>query len=146
MSADFANVANAEYIERLFEEYRRNPDSLDPTWRAFFAGVEVGGNGGVAKTVATTLAFESAARPRTDGLVSAYRDLGHLLAKIDPLREPPASHPLLDITQHSLSESDLPLPCEPGGFLGPAPATLKDLVGSLRATSVSYTHLTLPTN
>jgi 2-oxoglutarate dehydrogenase E1 component len=146
LSADFANVANAEYIEKLFEEYRRNPDSLDPTWRAFFAGVEVGGNGAAARTVATTLAFEAAARPRTDGLVSAYRDLGHLLARIDPLGEPAASHPLLEITQHSLSENDLPLPCEPGGFLGPAPATLADLVGSLRETycgtlGVEFTHI-----
>ena len=28
--------ANADYLERLYEKYRRNPDAVSPEWRAFF--------------------------------------------------------------------------------------------------------------
>ena len=37
---DFVNRANADYIDRLYEQYRRDPRSLDPTWQAYFSGFE----------------------------------------------------------------------------------------------------------
>src|SRR5690606_11062598 len=75
---------------------------------------------------------------RPFGLVAAYRDLGHLLAHLDPLSDPPTiSHPALELGQHSLSDADLDLPCDPGGFRGPPPATLRELVGALRTTYCS---------
>ena len=37
---DFVNRANAEYIDRIYEQYRRDPRSVDETWRAYFAGFE----------------------------------------------------------------------------------------------------------
>src|SRR5687767_14511221 len=37
---DFVNRANAEYIDRLYEQYQRDPRSVDLTWQAYFAGFE----------------------------------------------------------------------------------------------------------
>ena len=37
---DFVNRANADYIDRLYAEYQRDPRSLDLTWQAYFAGFE----------------------------------------------------------------------------------------------------------
>ena len=38
-------------------------------------------------------------------LIDAYRGLGHLLARLDLLSDPPASHPLLDLSQFGLTET-----------------------------------------
>jgi len=146
---DFVNRANAEFIDQLYEQYRSDPESLEPTWRAFFAGLELGredieqgDDGGAA-----------AGRPSgrsTFGLVNAYRELGHLLAKIDPLSDPPLSHPLLALEHFDFSEADLDLPCDPDGFRGePPPKTLRELVGALRDTycrtlGVEYTGIRDP--
>ena len=144
MSApDFVNRANAEFIDQLFEQYRRDPGSLEPTWRAFFAGVDVGRDDAARDGVA--------ARPGrgTFGLVNAYRELGHLLAGIDPLGDPPLSHPLLELSQFDFTEDDLDQPTVPGGFRGDPPRTLRELVTALRETycrtlGVEYTGIRDP--
>jgi 2-oxoglutarate dehydrogenase E1 component len=126
---DFVNRANAEFIDQLYERYRNDPESLEPTWRAFFAGLEIGRDEtGGAGPVA------SGAGRNTFGIVNAYRELGHLLAHIDPLSDPPLSHPLLELSQFDFAESELDLPCEPGGFRGDPPRTLRELIEALRAT------------
>ncbi len=43
---DFSKQGNADYIEQLYEQYQRDPDSLDDTWRAYFAGFEFAGGRG----------------------------------------------------------------------------------------------------
>ncbi len=137
---DFVNRANAEFIDQLHQQYRRDPDSVDPTWRAFFQGLELGRSEGSGDATDGMLgdpppAFGgSTPRPRTFGLVHGYRDLGHLLANVDPLSDPPDWHPLLDLTHYSLREEDLSQPCEPGGLHGDAPRTLGELVSALRET------------
>jgi 2-oxoglutarate dehydrogenase E1 component len=145
---DFVNRANAEFIDRLYEQYRRDPDGLEPTWRAFFAGLETGRDEGVLLGADGQPA--PSARPTTYGLVAAYRDLGHLLAHIDPLSDPPASHPLLAIEHFDFSEADFDRSVDPGGFRSdPAPATLRELVQALRDTycrtlGVEYTGIRDP--
>jgi 2-oxoglutarate dehydrogenase E1 component len=39
---DYSNIANAQYIDELYENYRVNPDSVTNDWRAFFQGFELG--------------------------------------------------------------------------------------------------------
>src|SRR5258708_5900885 len=39
---DFVNRANAEYIERLYQQYQNDPRSLEERWQAFFAGFDLG--------------------------------------------------------------------------------------------------------
>src|SRR5665213_37233 len=40
---DFLNRANADYIDRLYEQYQRDPRALDSTWQAYFAGFDDAG-------------------------------------------------------------------------------------------------------
>ena len=131
---DFVTRANAEFIDQLEEQYRRDPESVDPTWRAFFQGLDVGRNEGGGPPAPSSAAGGTTPRPRTFGLVHGYRDLGHLLADIDPLSDPPSWHPLLDLAHYSLREDDLDQPCEAGGLHGDPPSTLRDLVEALRQT------------
>jgi len=137
------NRANAEFIDQLYDQYRRDPESLEPTWRAFFAGVEVGRD-------QERDGAEAAPSGRgTFGLVNAYRELGHLLAHIDPLSDPPLSHPLLELGQFGFTDADLDRPTVQGGFRGEAPKTLRELVTALRETycrtlGVEYTGIRDP--
>lgn len=138
---DFVNRANADFIDQLHEQYRADPASVDPTWRAFFQGLELGrSEGGGADAPLPAMALDASGatgttpRPRTFGLVHGYRDLGHLLANVDPLSDPPEWHPLLDLAHYSLREEDLSQPSEPGGFRGEPPRTLGDLVDALKET------------
>src|SRR5687768_9797827 len=39
---DFINRANAEYIDQLYQQYQRDPRSVEEPWRAFFAGFDAG--------------------------------------------------------------------------------------------------------
>jgi len=123
---DAIQQANAAYIEEQYARFRRDPASVPSDWAAFFAGFDLG-----------------AARegPRGGppaggvfGLVLAYREFAHLVAAIDPLEEPPADHPLLDLAAYGLSEADLDTPVEQHPFRGPFQGTLRDLVAALRET------------
>src|SRR5262249_54154112 len=79
-------------------------------------------------------------------LVHAYRDLGHLLAHLDPLSEPRQSHPFLELSEFGFQESDLERLFDPHPFVGLSRATLGELIDALRETycrtiGVEYMHI-----
>jgi 2-oxoglutarate dehydrogenase E1 component len=94
---DFAQRANAAYIERMQALYRRDPSAVPAEWAAFFAGFELAGRG----------ASGGAQSGGAYGLIMAYREFGHLVARLDPLGGSPDSHPLLELSAVGLSEEDL---------------------------------------
>ncbi len=133
---NFFNRANSEYIEQLYSQYQKDPESVEETWRVFFAGFEIGlgrplvGGGGTGE-------FATLSQRRSDGtgdLVHSYRELGHLVAALDPLGNNRPSQPLLDIKEFGYSDTDLDRQVGSGGFLGATDGTLKDLVEKLKTT------------
>src|SRR5207249_5838516 len=71
---------------------------------------------------------------------------GHFLAHLDPLSEPPASYPLLELSEFGFSESDLDRTFDTSHFLGLPQATLRDLLDALQETysrtiGVEYMHI-----
>src|SRR5688500_3324993 len=137
---DFANQANAEYIDRLYQQYQRDPRTVDETWRAYFAGFEFAlGRAPEGATLgAGGVVVETPRRqPLTIGvynLVHSYRELGHFVARLDPLGHDRANHPLLDLRQFGMTPADLDLQVGTGGFVGPTEGTLCGLLDKLRAT------------
>src|ERR1700722_20024803 len=99
---DFSKQGNADYIEQLYEQYQRDPNSLDDTWRADFAGFEFAGGRGFDRAATALDAGESPAlQPLTIGvhkLVSSFRELGHFIAQLNPLGHNRQSHPLLELS------------------------------------------------
>ena len=77
-------------------------------------------------------------RERSDkgvyGLVQAYRQFGHYIAKIDPLGHNRHSHPLLELSEFGLGEADLEKGVDGGGFHGKAEGSLRDLIAQLQST------------
>jgi 2-oxoglutarate dehydrogenase E1 component len=132
---DFLDRANAEYLERLHAQYERDPQSVDGQWRAFFAGFEASSSSAPsapATDAATTV--DRMAEGAAD-LVHSYRELGHCLARLDPLGfAAPRSQPLLALGEFGFSEANLDRPTGIGGFLGPPVRSLRELLAALRAT------------
>src|SRR5215212_2480975 len=125
---DFINRANAEYIDFLWNKYQSDPRSVDTHWRAFFAGFEAGGG----RQIGT--GASNAAPSGYEDLVHAYRELGHFVARLDPLGHNRPAHPLLELSEFGLSVNDLDRQVGNGTFLGPTDGTLRDLIEKLRAT------------
>src|SRR5215831_14643046 len=99
---------NGALTDELFRRWRDNPESVDPTWQAFFAGLEFAGKlpggGGVAVTPPADLRLQTGAVR----LIFWYRQAGHLEARIDPLATaPPPPCPFLALERFSLSDADL---------------------------------------
>src|SRR5262245_44818846 len=98
---------NLDLLEENHQRWRKDPASVDETWRIFFEGYELGqaGDGQPAAEVDQAAARSQAAVTR---LVDAYREIGHYLADLDPLRLNPVrdTHELLDLAAFGLSEED----------------------------------------
>jgi len=140
--------ANAALIEEAYHSWLQNPDSVDPTWRAFFQGFKLGYSGGsISGPAAESVSIiDGLKQSHVHYLISNYRAIGHLEAHLDPLSEPPPSHPKLSLAYYDLSEADLDTAFDVGTYLGGGQMTLRDVIGSLRETycgtvGVEYTHI-----
>ncbi len=124
---DFIQRANAEYIEQLYARYCNDPGSVPEDWALFFSGFDLAGQ----RPAAPAMAFTTGG---VFGLVHAYREFGHLIARLDPLGDNPESHPLLDLANFGLGEGDLDREVEGQPFRGEFKGTLRDLIVALRET------------
>jgi 2-oxoglutarate dehydrogenase E1 component len=129
--------ANPAYVESLYQQYRRDPSSVPERWALVFAGYE---------WAATTGREAGDAVPETADLIHSYRELGHLVADLDPLERAPRSHPLLALQEFGFTEGDLGRPVDATPFKGLERATLRELVTALEETycgtlGVEYMHI-----
>lgn len=136
-SEPITSVFNDAYIAGAHEEYRRDPLSVDESWRQFFRFAE--SLGGVAHPPETTPSSGSATvdiallkkAAGAASLTDAIRALGHLAAEIDPLGNRPPGTPELTPEFHALTEDDLR--AIPGSVLGSDAPTAADAVARLRS-------------
>src|ERR1700742_2040863 len=87
---DFSYITQSHpaYMEGLYQQYAKDPQSVDPEFRKFFEGFDfaVSGNGAAAALNGKptgNLDKEFAVYQ----LIQAYRKKGHLVAKTNPIRE-----------------------------------------------------------
>src|SRR5262245_25207603 len=105
----FANAFNRDLLDDAYQRWREDPESVDPTMRAFFAGMEFGGGNGHGGNGAVVSASDDVLRQTgVVRLVNAYRELGHLEGHLDPLATAaPPPHPMMALDRFGLSEEDL---------------------------------------
>jgi 2-oxoglutarate dehydrogenase E1 component len=146
-SFEAVSLANKDYVAEQYRRYRADPTSVDEGWALFFAGFELAadGNGTPAGVVAPEARGAAPVLGVFD-LVHSYRELGHLVAHLNPLAPRPESHPLLEPSEFGFHETDLDRVVECASFRGCATATLRDLIARLRATycetiGVEYLHI-----
>jgi 2-oxoglutarate dehydrogenase E1 component len=132
MRTSIAARANLDLIEENYRRWQQNPQSVDSGWSAFFEGFELGDlpqRDGAA--IAEAEAREAALQSRVDGLVYAYRTLGHTIARVDSLAEKRPQNPLLTLRELGFSENDLDLRVSSPSFLDNRQMTLREMIAAL---------------
>ncbi len=156
---DAVNAGNVEFIEQQYEAYKRDRNSVDPQWAYFFAGFELAAarpaiekavsaavGGGVPGPSTGTAGVSQNAAELQKGpgkfmqiadLVHSYRELGHLIANLDPLGHNMFHHPLLELSEFNIDDSDMDRVVTADTFRGGLRAPVKEIVRQLRETYCS---------
>lgn len=149
VSHDYSYVSSSDnaFIDSLYSDYKKNPDSVDNSWKQFFRGVEfglanpeaAGDTGAAVQPGALTKEF------KVYRLIQSYRSRGHLVSTTNPIRERVNRFPRLDIEDHGLTAADLEQPFAIGETLGLKNAKLKDIIAKLKSLycgniGVEYMH------
>src|SRR5437762_3891155 len=143
---DSATLANKDYVAEQYRRYKADPRSVGEEWALFFAGFELGASGNGAAVGAPAAAATGAPVIGVFDLVHSYRELGHLVADLNPLAPKPAGHPLLEPSEFGFGDEDLDRVVSCGGFRGCSRASIRDLIARLQATycgtlGVEYMHI-----
>ncbi len=157
----FLNAAHTAYFADLYDQYLQNPDSIEPSWRAFFQGFDFGQEesnlNDTTEVTPTTVQNSTAAEIpehvqkefQVARLIDGYRSRGHLFTKTNPVRERRSYTPTLDIQNFGLTESDLNTVFNAGDILGQTGLTLREIIECLElmycdSIGVEYMYLRNP--
>src|SRR2546421_6170708 len=135
MRTTIAARANLDLIDQNYARWQEDPASVDPSWAAFFEGFELGNlpqrNGAAAAAAPRVVTRESPLQTRIDGLVYAYRTLGHTIARVNPLAEKRPENPLLSLRELGFSEKDVDLRVHSKFFANGEEMTLREMIARL---------------
>ncbi|HEX4887446.1 MAG TPA: thiamine pyrophosphate-dependent enzyme, partial [Luteibaculaceae bacterium] len=119
-------------IDGLYQDYIKNPEAVDLSWKKFFDGFEFAQkhypviNNGAAKSNEVPTEF------KVINLINAYRVRGHLFTRTNPVRDRRTYTPEITLSFFGLSDADLNTVFEAGKEVGLGPATLKDILHHLQ--------------
>ncbi|MEH6405976.1 MAG: 2-oxoglutarate dehydrogenase E1 component [Leeuwenhoekiella sp.] len=159
----FLNAAHTAYFAELYDQYLQHPDSVEPSWRAFFQGFDFGmeENGSlngemVASQPPPATSSQKDVVPETlqkefqvVKLIDGYRTRGHLFTQTNPVRERRHYFPTLDIENFGLTKDDLNTTFSAGQILGIGSAKLSEVIDHLEkiycdAIGVEYMYIRKP--
>jgi len=132
----YSYIANAHgnYIEELYQSFKQDPATVDESWQRFFEGFEFSlEKYGETPTTGSVDSALPSKETKVRNLIYAYRTRGHLEAKTNPIRKRRDHKALLSIADHGLTEADLDTEFEVGAVIGIGKASLRKILGSLRA-------------
>lgn len=137
-------VYNDAHISELYEQFRRDPQSLDESWRQYFElALALGGGSTAVPAPSVASAIPDAGLLRkvagAAALIDAIRHYGHLAVSVDPLGTAPTGATELTPEFHGITEQDLQLvPAESLGFSGGTAADIAARLRGIYATRVGY--------
>ena len=150
----FLNAAHTVYFADLYDQYLKNPDAVEPSWRAFFQGYDFGSenlglDGEIVEGVSTQIPEHVQKEFQVVKLIDGYRMRGHLFTRTNPVRERRAYAPSLEVSNFGLAESDLDTVFNAGDILGIGAKTLRQIVNHLEriycdSIGVEYMYLRNP--
>ncbi|MER3375226.1 MAG: 2-oxoglutarate dehydrogenase E1 component [Allomuricauda sp.] len=160
----FLNAAHTSFFAEQYDKYLTNPDTIEPSWRAFFQGFDFGlessledlgieseKNGVVVLSNGRQVEMPETLQKEFQviRLIDGYRSRGHLFTKTNPVRERRKYEPTLDIANFGLSQDDLDTVFDAGKILGIGSASLKEIVAHLEriycdSIGVEYMYIRTP--
>ena len=151
----FLNAAHTAYFADLYDQYLKNPDSVEPSWRAFFQGYDFGSESygqdeEISEGVSAVIPEQLQKEFQVLKLIDGYRNRGHLFTKTNPVRARRKYAPTLEIENFGLSQSDLQTSFSAGEVLGlGSSATLQSIIDHLEtiycsSIGVEYMYIRKP--
>lgn len=144
---DFQYITNSHpsYIENVYNDFVKNPESVDPDMRKFFEGFDFAVTSGQVSTVSSTSSSATLSNINKEfavyQLIDAYRKKGHLVAKTNPIRERKDRNANLELQYFGLSDADLNTSFEVGQFVGLGKTSLKNILVYLQKAYTSHVGL-----
>ncbi len=141
----FLNAVHPAYIAELYEKYLQYPDSVEPSWRAFFQGFDFGSEKSTQEFFGVSEATEVPKLAESGNyedvvkefqvvkLIDGYRTRGHLFTKTNPVRERRKYTPTLALENFGLSQHDLKATFRAGEIIGIGEATLEEIIKHLES-------------
>ena len=130
----FLNAVHTSYLASLYDQYLQFPDSVEPSWRAFFQGFDFGMESGSLEALGIeAVPGELIKEFRVVNLIDGYRGRGHLFTRTNPVRERRKYSPSLELSNFDLSKDDLDTEFEAGSILGLGKTTLRQIIAHLEA-------------
>ncbi len=105
-SKSFVQLSYSQYIESVYESYQKDPETVDPSWRRFFEGMEFANfDPKLSKKIQLLDSKE------VGEWIEAFRRYGYLEADFNPL-EPKSEfkEPLLQPENYGLKDSAIKVP------------------------------------
>ena len=142
----FLGGVHATFVDDLYQNYLKDPDSLEPSWRAFFQGYdfaleEYGENGSASDDMAEMawshgeIVEEIRKEFQVLDLIDAYRIRGHLFTETNPVRARRKYSPEISLELFGLEKSDLDLKFQAAKEIGFKESdTLRKIVEVLEQT------------
>lgn len=150
----FLGGVHSNFIDELYDRYLHSPDSIEPSWRAFFQGYDFAREQYDEDEALETLGLshdqvveEIRKEFQVLALIDAYRHRGHLFTATNPVRSRRQYSPTLAIENFGLSKEDLDLPFQAAKEIGfDGSRTLAQIIERLdkvycRSIGLEYMHL-----
>ena len=138
---DFQYITSSHpsYIENLYNDFVKDPNSVDTDLRKFFEGFDFAVSSNIAAPAKNGSLITPAAVSTSNldkefsvyRLISAYRKKGHLIADTNPIRERKDRHANLSLEFFGLSDTDLHTEFEAGKFISLGKASLGKILEKL---------------
>jgi len=147
---DFQYITNAHpsYIEGLYQDFVKDPNSVEPEMKKFFEGFDfalssghlaVGGlNSTTHHSLLTTDTVDWMSELRVYRMILGYRNKGHLLADTNPIRKRKDRGANLGLNFFGFTEADLDKTFAAGNLLGLGATTLKNIIAHLEKCYASH--------
>ncbi|MFL2613877.1 MAG: 2-oxoglutarate dehydrogenase E1 component [Flavobacteriaceae bacterium] len=130
----FLNAAHTDHFTELYDKYLKHPDTVEPSWRAFFQGFDFGLENGTIMSPTSDIEIPDHLKKEfaVVKLIDAYRSRGHLFTKTNPVRERRTYSPDLNFQNFGLEEKDLSTIFNAGEVMGIGPSTLNKIIIHLK--------------
>src|SRR5210317_1239063 len=124
----FINSSDPDAIDKLYQDFLDDPQSVSEDWRHFFEGFEFARQDYKPKP---TTDSEYPSEFKVINLINAYRQRGPLFTATNPVRTRRKYTPTLDYENFGFSESDMNTVYQAGNDIGLGPATLREIINHL---------------